>query len=114
MEAAGREQVLLDNDWVRLTVPGLPDRVRAERIREALDEAHEHYARLVERGAWAAAFSGKEIVHELVSWIFTKGRPPGNTALQDLAKAVAQQQLEHGVPAELLELRQAMLDRLPR
>lgn len=108
------EKVLLDNDWVRLTVPGLPDRIDEQRLRDALHEAHEHYAALLDRGAWTAACSGKEIVHELVSWIFTKGRPPGNTALQDLAKAVAQQQLEHGVPAELLELRQAMLDRLPR
>jgi len=107
------ERVLLDNDWVKLTVPGLPDEIQPERLRAALLDAHSHYAALLDRAAWTTAFSGKELMEELVSWIFTKGRPPGIAALQDLAKAVAQEQLAAGrEPPELLELRDAMLGRL--
>lgn len=112
---ADAERVVLDNEWVMATAPGLPEKVASERLRADLHDAHSYYAGLFqqERDTWTRAFSGKELVEELVSWIFTKGRPPGSAALQDLAKAVAQEQLSSGnAPAELLELREAMLERL--
>jgi len=108
------EQILLGNQWVTLTVPGLPEKIHEDRLRADLHEAHEAYASLLEQGAWTAVFSGKELLQELVSWIFTVNRPPGGAALQDLAKAVAQEQLETGrEPSELLELHHALLERLP-
>lgn len=108
------ERILLDNEWVTLTVPGLPEKAREQRLRDALREAHDHYAELLDDGTWMSAFSGKELVQELVAWIFTKHRPPGSAALQDLAKAVAAEQLAAGrEPTELLELHEAMLQRLP-
>jgi hypothetical protein len=110
------ERVLLDNEWVMVTAPGLSKKVAGERLRAALHDAHSHYAELFhqERKVWTQAFSGKELLEELVSWIFTKGRPPRSAALQDLAKAVAQEQISSGnEPKELLELRDAMLARLP-
>lgn len=107
------EQILLSNDWVTLTVPGLPAHVREERLREDLDHAHAHYGALVDQGSWMNAFSGKELLRDLESRVFTRGRPSGNAGLQDLAKAVAREQLAAGrEPPELLELHRAMIDRL--
>lgn len=109
------ERILLDNDWVKHTVPGLPQHVHAQRLQDALVEAHARYAALLSQGAWAREVSGKELLLELVSRIFTKHRPPGSAGVQDLAKAVAQAQLAaNRVPPELLELRDVMLERLPR
>lgn len=108
------ERILLDNDWVAITVPNLPETVRAQRLRDALGEAYAHYEKLLDDERWTRAFSGKELIQELLSHIFTKNRPSGSAALQDLAKAVAYEQITAGrEPPELLELRDAMLLRMP-
>lgn len=110
---AQAERILLDNDWVKLTVPGLPEKVQDERLREALLDAHARYAAMIEQGTWRSAFSGKELLEELVAHVFNKQRPKGNAALQDLAKAVAHEQLASGrEPRELMELRDVLLERL--
>lgn len=107
------ERVLLGNDWVTLTVPGLSRKIHAQQLCEDLLAAQSHYASSLEQGTWVTAFSGKEILAELVSWIYTKGRPPGSRAHRDIAKAVAEEQLASGrEPPELLELRDVMLGRL--
>jgi len=109
---ADAEQILFDNDWVRTTVPSLGTRVDATLLGHDLTRAHAHYTASLGRGTWSRDFSGKEIVNELVTRLFTKQRPRGNAAIQDLAKAVAHQQLRREcVPTELLELREAMLRR---
>jgi hypothetical protein len=111
---AEAERVLLGNDWVTHTVPGLSKKAHAEQLCEDLLAAQSHYASLLEQGTWTTAFSGKELLAELVSWVYTKRRPRGNLAHQDIAIAVAEEQLASGrEPPELLELRDAMLGRLP-
>lgn len=106
------EAILLENDWVKSTVPGLPARVDPARLRESLADAHAQYEREVQAGTWTAVFSGKELLEESLSWIWTRERPAGNTALEDLAKAVAAEQVRAGrAPAELMELRAALVAR---
>ena len=106
------EEVLFANDWVTKTVPGLPARVTAERLRDALTKAHVYYEGHHAAGTWPEVFSGKELMGELLSWIWTRGRPKGAVADEDLAKAVAQTQKGAGrVPAELRELHAAIVAR---
>lgn len=99
------ERVVLGNEWVMATVPGLSSRVRPGRLRTALTEAHGHYSTLLSGGAWTHTFSGKELMHDLLPRVFTRGRPAGSAALHDLAKAVARRQVATGrEPPELMEL----------
>jgi hypothetical protein len=106
------EHLLLTNPWVQTTVPGLATLISAGRLRQALSDAHDHYVRHLIAGTWEREMSGKEVVTQLVSWIYTRGRPPGDAALQDLAKAVAREQLRaNRAPAELLELRDVLVAR---
>lgn len=107
------EAVLLDNDWVRRTAPGLKDVVTPKRLRDALTAAHERYDAHIQAGDWVTYFSGKELLAGLIGHVYTKGRPAGDAAYQDLAKAVADTQRRLGrVPAELNELFDVMMDRL--
>lgn len=107
------EDFLLKNRWVESTVPELKNLIEPDRLRERLDTNHRKYADHLERGAWIEHFSGKELIADLVGRIYTKGRPPGDASRQDLAKAVAAQQIASGaVPAELQELKQVLLARL--
>lgn len=107
------EDVLLNNPWVKTTVPGLEERVKADRLRHYLLAAHEHYAQHLAAGTWTGVFSGKELLGEILGWVFTRN-PGGETGFEDLAKAVALAQRTAGrVPPELLELRDALLARRP-
>ena len=106
-EAATR--VLLENAWVRTTAPGLRENVEPTRLCAALNAAHAEYSRHLAADTWANTFSGKEIIGELVSWIYTRNRPKGSDGLEDLAKAVAREQSKAGrAPVELIELRDAL------
>jgi hypothetical protein len=109
---ADAERVLLESEWVTNTVPDLTARVAPATLRSSLDAAHEGYARRLATGGWEGAFSGKELINPLVSWVYTRGRPRAGAGLEDLAKAVAREQTSVGrAPAELLELRDALLAR---
>lgn len=106
------ERVLLENEWVTQTAPGLREKVTSDRLREALTAAHAAYALHHAEGRWVGVFSGKELMGELLGWIWTLGRPAGNAADEDLAKAVAQAQRSAGrVPAALAELHAAIVAR---
>lgn len=107
------EAIVCGNDWVRTTVPGLLPRVEPPRLVRELVDAHDDYERHLDARSWPSVFSGKELVEEALGWIYTRGRPAGPTALENLAKAVASEQLKHGrAPAELLELHRALVGRL--
>lgn len=109
------EAYLLTSEWVLATVPNLPAAVAADRLRGALTAAHTRYEAFLGDGTWPTHISGKELLAELVSHVYTKGRPAGDAARQDLAKAVAAAQLRLGrEPGELLELKQVLLERLAR
>lgn len=102
------ERLLLRNKWVEETAPGLPERVKAERIEQHLTDAHTYYQERCQAGDWIPVFSGKEIVQEQLAWL-----SPRKT-LEDLAKAVAQAQRQQArAPAELMELRDALAARSP-
>lgn len=105
------EHVLLANEWIKRTVPGLEARTKAERLCQDLLAAHEDYAQHLAAGTWVSVFSGKELLGEIVSWVYTRS-PGGETGFEDLAKAVALAQRAAGrVPPELQELRDALLAR---
>lgn len=104
--------VVTNNKWVRATVPGLGPLVAPERLAAALDDAYAEYARHVEDGTWVGVISGKELVAELVGWIYTRNLSPGSSGIEDLAKAVAAEQIRsQRVPAEVLELHAALIAR---
>jgi len=107
------ERVLLDSDWVKKTAPGLGPRVREHQIHEDLATAHAWYRERLRLGdGWMREFSGKELLNDLLTRLYTKGRPRGTAAVLDLAKAVAEQQRSIGrVPDELAELRRTIRSR---
>jgi len=103
---------LLGNEWVKETAPGLGNKVEPVQLCKALHKAYSEYAGHLAADTWASNFSGKEIIGELVSWIYTRKRPEGPAGLEDLAKAVAEEQIRTGrAPVELLELRDALVAR---
>lgn len=107
---ADAEGVLLANPWVTTTVPGLPMQVEPARLCQALSTAHADYTRHLAAGTWPEVFSGKELIGELLGWIWTRGRPTDSSAHEDLAKAVAQAQRAAGrVPGELADLHAAIV-----
>ena len=107
------EQILLDSDWLKQTVPALPGKVTETRLREQLALAHTFYDAQLKAGSWIPRFSCKELFEDMVSWIYTKGRPPGDAGKEDLAKAVAQKQVQdRRIPQELTELKNALISRL--
>ncbi|MCB9742096.1 MAG: hypothetical protein H6741_09145 [Alphaproteobacteria bacterium] len=112
---AEAEAWVLGCDWMRSTVPGLSSALTDTEVSRRLDAAHGHYLALAgsDSESALAAISGKEILRALLSWVWTKGRPPGPQAEEDLAKAVAHAQRKAGrVPMELEELRMELLGRL--
>lgn len=112
---ADAEAVLLSSDWVSKTVPALPGRVTASQLQAELAQAHKHYEDQTKSGSWIPWFSCKELLEEMVSWIYTINRPAGFAGIEDLAKAVAHQQLQDSrVPQELIDLKAALLLRVPR
>lgn len=105
-------RILFDNAWVKKTAPGLGKKVEPAQLCLALENAHSEYAGHLAADTWASNFSGKEIIGELVSWLYTRNRPKGSAGLEDLAKAVAEAQTRAGrAPVELLELRDALVAR---
>ena len=112
---ADAESVLLGAPWVLSTVPGLQTKVSPANLRADLVDAHQRYAAHFADGTWISHVSGKELLGELDSRIYTRGRPPGDAGRQDLAKAVAEAQLRlNRVPTELQELHAVLLERLAR
>lgn len=106
------ERIVLDNEWTVATVPRLSVEVRPDRLRAALVDAHRYFSSSLTGASWVRAFSGKELVHDLLPRLFTRGRPAGSAALHDLAKAVARRQVATGSePSELVELRQVIKTR---
>ena len=109
---AAAEQFLLTNAWVQTTAPALGQKVEAGRLQASLLAAQALYAAHLGEHDWHRRFSGKELLGELLSWFYTLGRPAGSAALQDVAKAVAAEQLKaNRAPPELIELRDALLAR---
>jgi hypothetical protein len=112
---ADAETVLFNAPWVLSTVPGLQTKVSPANLRADLVAAHQRYAAHFAAGTWIPHVSGKELLGDLDSRIYTRGRRPGDTGRQDLAKAVAEAQLRmNRVPAELQELHAVLLERLAR
>ncbi len=110
---AEAEAILCRSKWVEETVPGLQKRVEAKQLVDELDAAYADYERHLTAGTWTAVFSGKELLEDSLSWIYTRGRPAGPTGLENLAKAVASEQLmANRVPQELLDLHAALIERI--
>ncbi len=107
------EQILFESDWRKLTVPALPAKVTEASLRQQLISAHQFYNKHVQTNTWLTYFSCKEVFNELVSWIYTKGRSPGEAGKEDLVKAIAHEQMKsRRVPQEIRDLKLALLKRL--
>lgn len=85
-------------------------------IRKCVTTAKGFMTNTIDDGSWRIHFSGKELFRHVRGWVYTK--PPrldaSKTELDlDVAKSVARWQVDNGsVPPELMDLRQAMRQRV--
>ena len=107
VDQASAEKMILHDAWVLSVASTIPALVDPKTLRAALVSAHAIYDGDLKSGAWKQSFSGKEILHEIVTWFWTSRRPSKKDGLWvDLAKAVARAQLDQRtVPTEVTDLR---------
>jgi hypothetical protein len=93
----------LDSIWV----PAL--------IEAKLVQYEAEYGHALSSGGWLRAFSGKELLRDLRSSVWTKKQCKDPEGLQVFVRSIAEAQVKIGrVPAEVNELRTAILSRIGR
>ncbi len=95
-------------------LPGQVAHVQNESaITSGLQSASSRYQDSLNDGTWTEWFSGKEIFRSIRGFLFNQ-RYAGNDVMDtDLAKSVADWQVDHqAVPAELMELKDSLKERL--
>lgn len=107
------------SDWFRHLATHTAQSTEQD-IEKMLGEAHREACGQIESGAWKVDFPGKELFRDIRSRVHDaqklKGPPPTTGDLDiAVAKSVAKWQAEkQKVPSELIELRQALKDRIAR
>lgn len=105
---------VLDQRWTKQVAPHVPALVEPAKIRNRILTEHARYADMLATEDWRREYSGKEILTDLVTGLWTI-RPPSarGTMFSDFAAAVGQAQVKlHKVPPELYELQSALHSRI--
>lgn len=109
------ESLIVSSGWFGRVVAETQSEVSATRIRERLAELHQKYLADLDGDQWRQTFSGKELFKDICSYIYKGVGIHGQQRDIDVAKAVARFQVQNkSLPPVILELRQAMLQRLGR
>jgi hypothetical protein len=95
---------IVSSKWWTTTLPGLGNVVTATEADRLLDFHHRAYSFALEDGSWRTSFSGKEILGEMRSRLWTRNqeRDPGGKL--HLVRAIAEAQRTLGLPPEIREL----------
>ncbi|MDI1475583.1 hypothetical protein [Polyangium sp. y55x31] len=100
--------------WTRVP-KALPAATTSPHLEARLLSHQKAYAAMLASGAWKSHVSGKEILAEMLTRIWTKKRPADPQGRQDFVKAIAQAQRKaRSTPEEIVALRLALRARLGR
>ncbi len=110
------ETAIFSSDWWMTTRPAIGARTTDAWVRANLAQHHERYAALLTSGAWREHFSGKELLQEVVTAVWTKGRPSGEHSDRvhlDFIRAIGEaQRLHNRIPDEIQALRAVLRSRV--
>jgi len=106
---------IVGSPWWTTTLPGIGHTVTEAEADRLLDLHHQEYSSALQDGSWRTSFSGKEILGEMRSHMWTRNQEAGLGGKLRLFReiAVAQRALNR-VPAELNELRAVLRARVDR
>ncbi|MBN2498690.1 MAG: DUF4435 domain-containing protein [Deltaproteobacteria bacterium] len=102
-----------DSAWYSSLDERTQELVRPNYLSDRLKADHDSYGSCLEGDAWIKEFSGKELLHHIRDWIYTRGSGRGIQRDSDVAKAVGRWQVENGfIPQVLSELLAALRSRV--
>jgi hypothetical protein len=109
-------QAITGSQWWSTVLPGLQGTWGQTQVLLAkLVQYEDDYSEALRDGSWRASFSGKELLRDLRSSIWTKKQSPDPEGLQEFVRAIAEAQVKSDrVPAEVDELRVAVRTRIGR
>lgn len=100
---------IVNSEWWRTRLPQVPH-WNAARIEAAVDGHYATYEPMVANGKWRNAYSGKEILRDVVTRVWHKGRQGDPQDRLDLARSIGLAQVaQKRVPQEVVDLRGAIL-----
>lgn len=113
---AEAEEVIFASKWWTATLPVIGASTTAACVRTNLAQHHARYSALLASGEWQAHFSGKELLQEVVTAVWTKGRPKGehsDSVHLDFIRSIGEaQRLHNRIPGELQALRAVLRTRV--
>ncbi|WP_437629800.1 hypothetical protein [Sorangium sp. So ce854] len=123
LEHPGRDRVRTQGDaeaaitgspwWARVLPTLQPDWGNAATITRKLQDHEASYRAMLSTGAWRREFSGKEILRELTTRIWTRKRPKDPECRLTFVQEIARAQRElNRVPQEIRELRTSIRRRI--
>ncbi|WP_437893542.1 hypothetical protein [Sorangium sp. So ce124] len=99
--------------WARVLPTLQPDWGNVATIARKLTEHEASYRAMLSTGAWRQEFSGKEILRDLTTRIWTRKRPKDPECRLTFVQEIARAQLDlNRVPQEIRELRTAIRRRI--
>lgn len=114
-DLAVAESLIVSSSWFGRIVAQTESEVSAIRVRERLAELHLTYLADLNGDQWRQTFTGKELFKDIASFIYQGTGIGGQQRDIDVVKAIARLQVQNvSVPSVILELRQAMIQRLGR
>jgi hypothetical protein len=102
---------IITSSWTADVAPSVPGLVSPEAIEERITSEERRFSAMTSTSQWKSEFSGKEILLDLVSMVWTTIPPRmrRTAILNDFAKAVAHKQRRLGtIPQEIHDLRSAL------
>ena len=103
----------MDSPWWTTTLPAIPQTVAPAEADRLLDLHHQEYAAALHDGSWRATFSGKEILGDMRSRLWTRRQEAGLGGWLRLFRSIAQaQRTLSRLPAEIVDLRAALRARV--
>jgi hypothetical protein len=108
------ETAILESKWWVDVLPSLHRTWGTAAIVSSRLVAHETAFRAtLASGEWKKEWSGKEILREVASRVWTRKRPPDPAGRIEFVRAVARaQRQQNRIPAEVSDLRAALLFRI--
>lgn len=105
------EGAIFGSSWWRDVLPVIDSRTTQEEVTQQLAERHTEYSAMLTDGRWKERYSGKELLGDMVSRLWTKKRPDKPRAAFIQAIGEAQRRMAR-VPREAVELREVLRDRM--
>lgn len=101
------EHAIFDSHWWTKVLPNIGTSTTQPLVQASLQQHHAAYSAMLATGQWRTDFSGKEVLREVVSRIWTKGR--SSHCHLDFIKAVGRaQRASARIPVEIKDLRDAL------